>query len=140
MRFRAQAGRVDTGSMSLFVLGDGSREFGFELCWRRARREKRRLLFEVEALLDADCGDDVLGCLGELHREWRRVGPAGPGHEQYLWACFKEAASEIRRHAVWLEDRAGVGVGGGRGSVIGTRAGSRGSGGVSGSVAMGKGA
>lgn len=118
----------------------GSREFGFELCWRRARRQKRRLLFEVEALLDADGGVDVLGCLCGLHREWRRVGPAGPGHEQYLWGCFKEAAAEVHRHALWLEERAAVGVGGGSGSVGRVGAGMYGPGSVSGSVAMGKGA
>lgn len=102
----------------------GSREFGFELCWRRARREKRRLLFEVEGLLDDGCWEDALGRLGELHREWRRVGPAGPGHEQYLWGCFREAAAEIRWHVLWLEGL--------------TSAGSRDPG-VFGSVAMGKG-
>jgi hypothetical protein len=42
----------------------GSREFGFELYWRRARRQKRRLLYEVKALMGAGCGDDVLGRLG----------------------------------------------------------------------------
>jgi hypothetical protein len=106
---------------SVFGVGPGG--FGFELCWRRARREKRRLLIEVEALLDGGCGEDVLGCLGELHCEWRRVGPAGPGHEQYLWECFKEVAAEVRWHVVWLEGRVGVGA------PVG----------VFGSIAMGKG-
>ncbi len=118
----------------------GSREFGFEFYWRRERQHKRRLLGEVEALPDAGCGAELLRRLGELHREWRRVGPAGPGHEQYLWACFKEAAGEVRRHAAWLEDRADTGIDGGRG-LVGTGVGScPPAGSVSGSVAMGKGA
>jgi hypothetical protein len=115
------------------------REVGFELYWRRARRTKRRLLCEVDVLLGGRCGDEALGCLGELHREWRRVGPAGPGHEQYLWGCFKEAAAEVRRHAVWLKDRVDVDVGKGNGSVIRTGTGSRDPENVFGSVAMGKG-
>ena len=114
----------------------GPREFGFELCWRRARREKLRLLCEVEALLGGDQPDEVRGCLGELHREWRRVGPAGPGHEQYLRGCFKETAVEVRLRAAWLEDHAAVC--GGERSVVGAGVGSLGVGGVFGSVAMGK--
>lgn len=118
----------------------GSHEFGFELHWRRARRQKQRLLCEAAALLDAGFGDDVVGCLGRLHREWRRVGPAGPGHEQYLWECFKETAAEVHQYAAWLNERSGAGGRGRRSAVAWKDAGSRVSGNVSGSVAMGKGA
>lgn len=102
-----------------------SRGFGLELYWLCARRQKRRLLYELEGLLDAGPSDDLLKCLGELRREWRRVGSAGPGHEQYLWGCFKEVAAEARQRAAWLEKRPDVDSDGGRGFVVHTGAGSR---------------
>jgi hypothetical protein len=66
----------------------------------RARRAKRKLLREAQALSASNGPVDWNASSERLHRlqeRWRLAGFAGEEHDERLWKQFKKAGDQFRR-------------------------------------------
>jgi hypothetical protein len=67
---------------------------------KRARRAKRKLLRDAQALTHSEDWTAAAQRLDILKRRWEVLGSAGPGDEQRLRKRFDAACAEVARNCV----------------------------------------
>ena len=63
---------------------------------KRARRAKRKLLRDAQALIGLSDSEVAAARINILERRWEVLGSAGPGDEQRLRKRFEAACAEVK--------------------------------------------
>jgi len=81
-------------------VGIAEHPFGDLGRFTKARRIKRTLVLEAEALIRTNGSTDWKSASEQLHRlheRWKKAGYAGEEHDQRLWKRFKKAGDRFRQ-------------------------------------------